>query len=173
VSHGHMQVEEEITEFVCSARKIVRCDPKRGAAQNFVHVVWQTRRLERGRRKSCLYETAIGQRFMKPSGKVISTALLLIGCASTASAQGYWYSSDGLKQRGYYGTPYGGGPQYGSGGGDQYGYGPAYSYAKQAPSVGAPAAANSPWYRPSPLAPPLPCVWRRVWNGHHWFRSCV
>jgi len=34
---------------------------------------------------------------------------------------------------GHYGTPYGGGPQYGEGGGDQYGYGPAYSYARQAP----------------------------------------
>lgn len=39
-----------------------------------------------------------------------------------------------LKQRGYYGTPYGSGPQYGSGGGDQYGYGPGYSYARQAPN---------------------------------------
>jgi hypothetical protein len=72
----------------------------------------------------------------------------------------YWYNGDyGLKQWGYYGTPYGGGPQYSSGGGDQYGYGPAYSYAKQAPE-------------PSPFAPP-PCVWRRVWNGHHWVRSCI
>jgi hypothetical protein len=35
---------------------------------------------------------------------------------------------------GHYGTPYGGGPQYGEGGGDQYGYGPAYSYARQAPA---------------------------------------
>src|SRR5262249_18452207 len=41
--------------------------------------------------------------------------------------------------------------------GDQYGYGPAYSYAKQAPE-------------PSPF-PPTPCVWRRVWNEHHWVRS--
>jgi hypothetical protein len=32
------------------------------------------------------------------------------------------------------GTPYDGGPQYGSGGGDQYGYGLGYSYARQAPS---------------------------------------
>ena len=35
--------------------------------------------------------------------------------------------------RGYYGTPYGPGPDYGYGGGDQYGYGPGYSYGKQAP----------------------------------------
>jgi hypothetical protein len=38
-----------------------------------------------------------------------------------------------LGPKGHYGTPYGGGPQYGEGGGDQYGYGPAYSYARQAP----------------------------------------
>jgi hypothetical protein len=92
---------------------------------------------------------------MKPRAKFVTAALLLIGGASTASAQSYWYNGDyALKQRGYYGTPYDGGPQYGSGGGDQYGYGPAYSYGKQAP------------------APP-PCVWRRVWNGHYWVRSCV
>ena len=97
---------------------------------------------------------------MKVPAKSISAALLLIGCVSTASAQSYWYNGDyGLKQRGYYGTPYGGGPQYSSGGGDQYGYGPAYSYAKQAPE-------------PPPFVPP-PCVWRRVWNGHHWVRTCI
>jgi hypothetical protein len=39
-----------------------------------------------------------------------------------------------LAKTGHYGTPYGGGPQYGEGGGDQYGYGPAYSYARQAPA---------------------------------------
>ncbi len=95
---------------------------------------------------------------VKLSAKFIYAALLLIGCASTALAQSYWYNGDyNLKQRGYYGTPYDGGPQYGSGGGDQYGYGPAYSYAKQAPE---------------PLPPP-PCVWRRVWNGHYWVRSCI
>jgi hypothetical protein len=38
-----------------------------------------------------------------------------------------------LGPKGRYGTPYGPGPQYGSGGGDQYGYGPGYSYARQAP----------------------------------------
>jgi hypothetical protein len=92
---------------------------------------------------------------MKPRAKFVTAALLLIGGASTASAQSYWYNGDyALKQRGYYGTPYDGGPQYGSGGGDQYGYGPAYSYGKQAP------------------APP-PCIWRRIWNGHYWVRSCV
>jgi hypothetical protein len=95
---------------------------------------------------------------MKLSAKIISAALLLIGCFSTASAQSHQYNGDyTLKQRGYYGTPYGGGPQYGSGGGDQYGYGPAYSYGKQAPE---------------PLPPP-PCVWRRVWNGRHWVPACV
>ena len=97
---------------------------------------------------------------MSVSAKCIAAVLLLFGAATTASAQSYWYNGDyGLKQRGYYGTPYDGGPQYSSGGGDQYGYGPAYSYAKQAPE-------------PSPFAAP-PCVWRRVWNGHHWIRSCT
>ena len=96
---------------------------------------------------------------MSVSAKCIAAVLLLIGAATTASAQSYWYNGDyRLKQRGYYGTPYDGGPQYSSGGGDQYGYGPAYSYAKQAPEP--------------PFAPP-PCVWRRVWNGHHWVRSCL
>ena len=95
---------------------------------------------------------------MKLPTKLLNAALLLIGAASAASAQTYWtYGPCSLKERGYYGTPYGGGPQYGSGGGDQYGYGPAYSYGKQAPA--------------EPVAPP--CIWRRVWNGHYWVRSCV
>jgi hypothetical protein len=73
---------------------------------------------------------------MSVSAKCTAAVLLLFGAATTASAQSYWYSGDyGLKQRGYYGTPYDAGPQYSSGGGDQYGYGPAYSYAKQAPET--------------------------------------
>ena len=71
---------------------------------------------------------------MELSTKLLIAALLLIGATSAASAQTYWtYGGCSLKERGYYGTPYDGGPQYGSGGGDQYGYGPAYSYARQAP----------------------------------------
>ena len=68
--------------------------------------------------------------------KWLLAVILLIGAASSASAQTYWnYYGYGPKARGHYGTPYDGGPQYGSGGGDQYGgYGPGYSYARQAPS---------------------------------------
>ncbi|MGA7230377.1 MAG: hypothetical protein WBX95_05540 [Xanthobacteraceae bacterium] len=72
---------------------------------------------------------------MKLSTKCLIAALLLIGAASTASAQYLPYNGcSSLRERGYYGTPTGGGPQYGYGGGDQYGYGPGYSYARQAPS---------------------------------------
>ena len=73
---------------------------------------------------------------MKLTTKLLIVALLLIGAAFAASAQTYWsYGACSLKARGYYGTPYGGGPQfYASGGGDQHGYGPAYSLAKQAPT---------------------------------------
>jgi len=70
---------------------------------------------------------------MKVSFKSLFAVLLLIGAASTASAQTYWgYYGYGSKARGYYGTPHNGGPQYGDG--DQYGYGPGYGYARQAPS---------------------------------------
>jgi hypothetical protein len=70
----------------------------------------------------------------KLSAKVLLAALLLIGAASTASAQYLPYNGcSSLRERGYYGTPTGGGPQYDYGGGDQYGYGPGYSYARQAP----------------------------------------
>ena len=66
--------------------------------------------------------------------KCLVAALLLIGAASTASAQYLPYKGcSSLRERGYYGTPTGGGPQYDYGGGDQYGYGPGYSYARQAP----------------------------------------
>jgi|SRR6516165_11312446 len=105
--------------------------------------------------------------------RITAVLLLIIGAPATASAQDYGYYGGGsLKQRGYYGTPYGSGPQYGSGGGDQYGYGPAYSYAKQAPSAPEAPYDYPAWYGPSPSAP-LPCVWRRVWNGRHWVRASV
>jgi len=73
---------------------------------------------------------------MKLFEKLLIAALLLSGAASAAAAQSLpsYGGCYGLKARGYYGTPYNGGPQYGSGGGDQYGYGPAYSYARQAPN---------------------------------------
>jgi hypothetical protein len=66
--------------------------------------------------------------------KGLLAALLLIGAASTASAQYLPYNGcSSLRERGYYGTPSGGCPQYDCGGGDQYGYGPGYSYGLQAP----------------------------------------
>jgi hypothetical protein len=73
---------------------------------------------------------------MKLPKKLLIAALLLTGAAFAAAAQSLpsYGGCYGLKARGYYGTPYNGGPQYGSGGGDQYGYGPAYSYARQAPN---------------------------------------
>jgi hypothetical protein len=68
------------------------------------------------------------------STRCLIAALLLIGAASSASAQYLPYKGcSSLRERGYYGTPTGGGPQYDYGGGDQYGYGPGYSYARQAP----------------------------------------
>jgi hypothetical protein len=75
------------------------------------------------------------KKLLKLSASVFVGILLLANAASGASAASYSSSHEHeLAQRGYYGTPYGGGPQYGDGGGDQYGYGPGYSYARQAPS---------------------------------------
>jgi predicted membrane-bound spermidine synthase len=71
---------------------------------------------------------------MRFSIRLLAAGLLIVSAASATSAQTYWTYRDGLRQQGYYGTPYDGGPQYGSGGGDQYGYGPGYSYARQAPN---------------------------------------
>jgi hypothetical protein len=72
-----------------------------------------------------------------PSKKVL-LALAILLCATTGSmaqSRAHWRVHYGSVQsfRGYYGTPYGPGPDYGYGGGDQYGYGPGYSYGKQAP----------------------------------------
>ena len=49
---------------------------------------------------------------MKLSKKLLIAALLLIGAVSAAAAQSYrtYGVCYGLKERGYYGTPYGGGP---------------------------------------------------------------
>jgi hypothetical protein len=75
------------------------------------------------------------RKLLKHSASLLVGSLLLVGAVSGASAATYSSSEEhALAQRGYYGTPYGGGPQYGNGGGDQYGYGPGYSYARQAPS---------------------------------------
>ena len=51
--------------------------------------------------------------------RCLTAALPLIATASATSAQTYWsYGDYGPRAKGYYGTPYDGGPQYGSGGGD-------------------------------------------------------
>ncbi len=74
---------------------------------------------------------------LKMMRKCLLAAVLLISTVAAASAQThYWgYGCFGPKARGYYGTPYGGGPQYSSGG-DQYGYGPATATpAKRRPSA--------------------------------------
>jgi hypothetical protein len=70
----------------------------------------------------------------KSPTKCLIAAVMLIGAASTASAQYLPYNGcSDLRERGHYGTPSGGGPQYDDGGGRPV-YGPGYSYARQAPS---------------------------------------
>lgn len=71
------------------------------------------------------------------STKALMVLVVLLGATTSSLAQRreHWnvpYDSP-QAYRGYYGTPYGPGPDYGYGGGDQYGYGPGYSYGKQAP----------------------------------------
>jgi hypothetical protein len=75
-------------------------------------------------------------------GTAMNCALFGLQCGTPTAEQEVKAADDAerLKQEdavlgpiGHYGTPYGGGPQWGEGGGDQYGYGPAYSYARQAP----------------------------------------
>jgi len=67
---------------------------------------------------------------MKWSMRCLTAVALLIAGLCTASAQPYWgqpywaqpcwsYGVYRPKARGYYGMPYGPGPQYGDGGGDQ------------------------------------------------------
>ena len=70
---------------------------------------------------------------------LVAAALLSATTAAFAHTNDGWYGgrhTEALRQKGYYGTPYGPGPDYGYGGGDQFGYGPGYSYGRQAPDDG-------------------------------------
>jgi hypothetical protein len=72
------------------------------------------------------------------AGSIFGNGASLLLVSAIAVKPAIWPSTHHayrLEQRGYYGTPYGSGPQYGNGGGDQYGYGPGYSYARQAPDM--------------------------------------